>query len=295
MAENAVNNEENLNSQSSQLGEEDLQKLEADSVPVNTKKQTSWGLKKFTQWLEKRKISCDLHTVSPAELKGILRKFFAEVKTNKKTDLTPSALTGIRAAIHRTITGQPISRSINILKDVEFTQANKMFEVVYKSYYKCGNPKPQHKNPIEAGDMEKLNSYFSDKLQEFVWFNLCYYLGRRGREGWRELTKNSLEFKHDDQNKEYVTIKHTEQTKAAMWSSINTSKPTLLFGFIFHLPVSLFPQVFFLCSSASSLIFCCNWSSSSKVSHIFFIFIFGRCLTTFLNQKVEAPCCFNLC
>ena len=36
MAENAVNNEENLNSQSSQL-EEDLQKLEADSVPVNTK------------------------------------------------------------------------------------------------------------------------------------------------------------------------------------------------------------------------------------------------------------------
>ena len=43
--------------------------------------------------------------------------------------------------------------------------------------------------------------------------NLCYYLGRRGREGWRELTKNSLEFKHDDQNKDYVTIKHTEQTK----------------------------------------------------------------------------------
>ena len=117
-------------------------------MPVNTKKQTSWGLKKFTQWLEKRKISCDLHTVSPTELNGILRKFFAEVKTNKKTDLTPSALTGIRAAIHRTITGQPISRSINILKDNEFTQANKMFEVVCKSYYKRGNPKPQHKNPI---------------------------------------------------------------------------------------------------------------------------------------------------
>ena len=83
MAENAVNNEENLNSQSSQLEEEDLQKLEADCVPVNTKKQTSWGLKKFTQWLEKRKISCDLHTVSPTELKGILRKFFAVVKTNE--------------------------------------------------------------------------------------------------------------------------------------------------------------------------------------------------------------------
>ena len=37
MAENTVNNEENLNSQCSQLEEDDLQKLEADSVPVNTK------------------------------------------------------------------------------------------------------------------------------------------------------------------------------------------------------------------------------------------------------------------
>ena len=34
MAENTVNNKENLNSQSSQLEEEDLHKIEADSVPV---------------------------------------------------------------------------------------------------------------------------------------------------------------------------------------------------------------------------------------------------------------------
>ena len=38
MAENTVNNEENLNAQSSPLEEEDLQKLEVNSVPVNTKK-----------------------------------------------------------------------------------------------------------------------------------------------------------------------------------------------------------------------------------------------------------------
>ena len=38
MAENTVNNNENLNSLYSQLEEKDLQNLEADSVPVNTKK-----------------------------------------------------------------------------------------------------------------------------------------------------------------------------------------------------------------------------------------------------------------
>jgi len=81
-------------------------------------------------------------------------------------------LTGIRAAIHRTITGQPVSRSINILKDLEFTQANKMIEVVCKSYYKRGNAKPQHKNTIEAGDMEKLNTYFSNDCPDKL-HNLC--------------------------------------------------------------------------------------------------------------------------
>ena len=29
-----------------------------------------------------------------------------------------------------------------------------MFEAVCKSYYKRGNPKPKHKSPSEAGDME---------------------------------------------------------------------------------------------------------------------------------------------
>ena len=62
------------------------------------------------------------------------------------------------------------------MKVVEFTQANKLFEVVCKSYYKRANPKPRHKNAIETGDTEKLkklNSYFSndcpDKLQELFW------------------------------------------------------------------------------------------------------------------------------
>ena len=124
--------------------------------------------------------------MSSAELNGILRRFYAEVKTNQKTNLTPNTLTGIGAAVYCAIIGQPILMPINILKDVEFTQANKMFEVVCKSYYKRWNPKPQHKNPIESGDMEKLKSYFlidsPDKLREFLWFSLCYFCaGEEGR------------------------------------------------------------------------------------------------------------------
>ena len=112
-------------------------------------------------------------------------KIFCWVKNNQEN--RSHALTGIRAAIHRTITGQPVSRSINILKDLEFTQANKMIEVVCKSYYKRGNAKPQHKNTIEAGDMEKLNTYFSNDCPDKL-HNLCgstfviIWTGEEGKE-----------------------------------------------------------------------------------------------------------------
>lgn len=145
----AVNLDEN-NLQSSQLGEDDIRRMEEETKPQNSyEKQTALGIEKFNDSCTRRKADCNLNTVSPTKLSGVLQRFYAEVKSNEKKDLTPSALTGIRAAIHRTITRLPISRPVNILQDKEFLPACKMFEAVSKSYYKKGNPKPQHKSPIE--------------------------------------------------------------------------------------------------------------------------------------------------
>ena len=123
---------------------------------------TSWGLKKIERWSAKRKITIDFRVISPKDLNEIPRKFYAEVKTKKGKQLTPSARdkTGIRAAIHRHTTSAPISRNLNILQDSEFTSANKMFEAKCKLYTKEMNPKPKHKSSIGSGDMEKLNEYF---------------------------------------------------------------------------------------------------------------------------------------
>ena len=100
----------------------------------------------------------DLKTVNATDLSEILRKFFAEVKTEKGQALTPSALNGIRAAIHRHLTCAPLSRNINILQDSEFTSANKMFEAKAKLFTKENNAKPKHKF----------------LLNEFVRFGLVY-------------------------------------------------------------------------------------------------------------------------
>ena len=145
--------------QNSDLDNEQLDEIEQQAQAKNTKRATEWGVKKFKKWCEKRKITVDLKTVSlsATDLSEILRKFFAEVKTEKGQALTPSALTGIRAAIHRHLTCAPLSRNINILQDSEFVSANKMFEAKAKLFTKENNAKPKHKSSIQSGDMQKLN------------------------------------------------------------------------------------------------------------------------------------------
>ena len=127
---------EEISSQNSDLGLEDLDKLEAKGQAENTKRATSWGIKKFEKWCDKRKLKVDFNCVTPVELNELLRKFYAEVKSEKGQPLTPSTLTGIRAAIHRQLTSAPISRSMNIMQDSEFLSANKMFEAKCKLHTK---------------------------------------------------------------------------------------------------------------------------------------------------------------
>ena len=108
---------EEISGQNSDLGLEDLDKLEGQAE--NTKRATSWGIKKFEKWCDKRKLKVDFNCVTPVELNELLRKFYPEVKSEKGQPLTPSTLTGIRAAIHRQLTLAPIFRSMNIMQDSE--------------------------------------------------------------------------------------------------------------------------------------------------------------------------------
>ena len=99
-----------FSSQNSDLKNKQLDEIEQKAQAKNTKKATEWGVRKFKKWCKKRKNSVHLKTVSPtSDLSEILRKFYAEVKTGKSQALTPSALTGIRAAIHHHLTCAPLS------------------------------------------------------------------------------------------------------------------------------------------------------------------------------------------
>ena len=50
---------EEISSQNSDLGLEGLDKLEATGQAENTKRATSWGIKKFEKWCNKRKLKVE--------------------------------------------------------------------------------------------------------------------------------------------------------------------------------------------------------------------------------------------
>ena len=73
---------EEISSQNSDLGLEDLEKLEAKGQAENTKRATSCGIKKFEKWCDERKLKVDFNCVTPVELNQLLRKFYTEVKSD---------------------------------------------------------------------------------------------------------------------------------------------------------------------------------------------------------------------
>ena len=49
------------------------------------------------------------------------------------------------------------------------------------------------------------------RLQEYIWFSICFYFGRR--EGYCEMMKDTSELRSDDNGREYVTCVLTEKAK----------------------------------------------------------------------------------
>ena len=83
-------------SQSSELCDEELDQLVQEAEPESTKVAGEWGFRKLTEWLTRRKMVVNFHTIEPSSLAVILRKFYGEVKTKKRTSPSVSTLVSIR-------------------------------------------------------------------------------------------------------------------------------------------------------------------------------------------------------
>ena len=124
-----------------------------------------------------RHLGINIAEIESQQFDIFLWKFYAKARTKTGKVLSPSAMRCLQAGLYRYITSPPVSRSMNILFDKEFLQANKMFEARCKNYVREGNPNPKHHGAIQESDKKKIMTYLKPYesptiLVQYVWFML---------------------------------------------------------------------------------------------------------------------------
>lgn len=166
-------------------------------VAPNTKKATKTWLKCINDYVTECELGQTIDDVTDENLPNVLFDFYTEVRSTKNEVYKNTTLRCLRAGINRYIKEK---RSIDIVADKRFIRTNEIFKGVQKEGKQMGKGAIKHKDVIESQDLEKLQGYFSRYmapdaliLQQFVMFNLMFYMCRRGRENFAKMTTDMFE------------------------------------------------------------------------------------------------------
>jgi hypothetical protein len=193
---------------------------------------------------------CNFENFSTEELAANLRQFYANVRPKPRAgeenpEYSKSAFRNMRAGLNRYLVSPPFNRQLNIMSDREFQSANQCYDGKLKTLKKEGKDKIQHKPAIDPADIKKfyasgtLSNNNPISLQRKVWFEISLHFGRRGREGWRSLTKESFIEKKDSEGRTYITLAfqefdknhpNTEEKEQRMYSTNDESCPVASFN-----------------------------------------------------------------
>ena len=147
-----------------------------------------------------------------------LRLFFASIRKNSGEHLKKSTLVNTRYGISKYLKE---NCGICITSDIEFSSCKDVFRAVVVDLKKKGFASTDHKLLITQEDLVK--SYSVDSivmnvrtpcgLQSKVWFDLMFYLCRRGQEKLRYMSKSTFGINTDSSGQEFVYQKGDEFDK----------------------------------------------------------------------------------
>ena len=185
----------------------------------------------------------NFETISKEDLNLKLKHFYAETKpknpekrATKMTDQHASVyhkntLKNVRSALSRHL--RDLNRNIDIVRDSEFRESNKMLDSTLKMMVRTGLSRPtQHKEIIEMDDLKKISDYIYQEsstpviLRLRVWYALAIHFVSRGLEFHQQLSLNSFDFCRDSEGDEYAVINHETQQKNVQGGVTSDEAPT---------------------------------------------------------------------
>ena len=122
------------------------------------------------------------------------------------------------------------------MRNEVFQNANQVFKGKLCRIKKDGKDKSEPRSDIEQSDLQKLfDEYFipglangnTEILLHKVFFDIMFYTGRRGKEGLRNLQKDSFEIKKSADGREYLEITFNEVTKKNQGDQTSSTADTL--------------------------------------------------------------------
>ncbi|VDI51112.1 Hypothetical predicted protein [Mytilus galloprovincialis] len=189
-----------------EVSEDDITDLLELKDSKSTKRCITHSLKSFRGFLGEDN---EFETFDKPKLNEKLRLFFASLRKTDGNHLKKSTLTNYRYGLTKYLKEHC---SIDITKDAQFAGSKDVFKAVVVNLKKKGYASTEHKPPISKEDLQKLyntnsiaiNTTTPYGLQKKVWFDIMFYLCRRGQENLRSMTKNTFAIKTDSSGREYV-------------------------------------------------------------------------------------------
>ena len=192
----------------------------------------------LTDWLadrpSKEAVTLNIESFPKKELAYLLERFYPSVQTKSGSVYAKQTLVNIRSGLNRYLTMPPFNYDWNLMSDKEFKQANKILTGVQRKNRKEGLDKSRRKPTLSPEDLNEIyENYFEPNfehdptcLQLKVYFEIVYYLARRGNEGLQELTKDSFEIKTIEkrgkgESGEYLQMTFNECTKKCQGEEYN--------------------------------------------------------------------------
>ena len=174
------------------FNEEELNDLLKGKTSKNTDTSTKTAINLLKTFCRETESNDPTATeISSTELDKILQRFYAGVRKANGEVYKTTTMNSFRFSFQRYF----LASGYNIILDPAFEPSNICFKNVLIKIKKAGKGMINHYPEIEPEDVRKLYASFNTDtpagLQEKVWFDIMFYLCRRGRENLREMTKST--------------------------------------------------------------------------------------------------------